>query len=153
MPKLEKIKNEIGLYKYQLKNGDVTYYYKYKDSYGKTQDVRVGRSSESYRINDARIARTAAIAKDRENPEALLIKKNRKKNIITFQDLADRYYKDKAKMKSYQDSINKYNDKIEPIFGKKNVLSIKFEDLEQYQADLLERYAPATVNYFDLRLN
>ncbi|MDF1876143.1 hypothetical protein JHD48_10405 [Sulfurimonas sp. SAG-AH-194-I05] len=114
----------------------------------KTQDVKVGRYSEGYRIADARNQRTATIAKNKDNPEALLIKKNRKKNIITFQDLADRYYTDKAKMKSYQDSINKYNDKIKPVFGKKNILAIKFEDVEQFQSDLIEEYAPPSVNYF-----
>lgn len=148
MAKLVKIKDEIGLYKYPLINDDFTYYFKYKDTYGKTQDVKVGRHSEGFRIADAKNQRIAAIAKNKDNPEALLIQKKRKKNVITFQDLADRYYKDKAKMISYQDSINKYNDKIAPLFGKKNVLAIKFEDVEQFQSDLIEEYAPASVNYF-----
>jgi integrase len=51
-------------------------------------------------------------------------------------------------MKSFQDSFNKYNDKIAPVFGKKNALAIRFEDIEQFQSDLIEEYAPASVNYF-----
>ena len=148
MAKLEKIDEEIGLYKYSLSKDDFTYYFKYKDKFGKTTDVKVGRYSEGYRLQDARNARADAIVEQRNSPEPLLIKKNKKKIVITFQDLADRYYKDKAKMKSYQDSINKYNDKIKPIFGKMNVLAIKFEDIEQFQMDLMEGYAPASVNYF-----
>jgi len=148
MAKLEKIKDEIGLYTYRLSKDDFTYYFKYKDKFGKTNDVKVGRYSEGYRLQDARNKRAAAIVDQKNSPDPLLIQKKKKKNIITFQDLADRYYKDKAKMKSYQDSINKYNDKIKPIFGNKNVLAITFEDVEQFQADLIEEYAPASVNYF-----
>lgn len=148
MAKGEKIKGETGLYKYNLANGDCTYFYTYKDSFGKVKEGTVGRYSSGYRIVDARNARIAAIAKDKDNPEALLILKKRKKQTITFQDLANRYYKDKSKMISYQDSINKYNDKIAPVFGKQNVLAMKFEDIEQFQSDLIEGYAPASVNYF-----
>lgn len=143
-----KIEDEIGLYENELVNGDKTYYYKYKDKFGKTIDVKVGRYSEGYRLQDARNARADAIVEQRKTPEPLLRQKNKKRIVITFQDLADRYYIDKKNMKSYQDSINKYNDKIKPIFGKKNVLAIKFEDIEQFQMDLMEMYAPASVNYF-----
>ncbi len=145
---MEKIKGEVGLYQRKLANGDKTYYYTYKDTYGKTQKVKAGRYSEGYRIADARNQRLAAIAANKDKPEALLIKKKQKKDVITFQDLADRYYADKKNMKSYQDSINKYNDKIKPVFGNENVLAIKFEDIEQFQMDLMEMYAPASVNYF-----
>ena len=108
---MKKIKDEVGLYKRELANGDKTYYYTFKDTYGKTHQVKAGRHSEGYRIADARNQRLAAIAKDQDKPEALLIKKKKKKNVVSFQDLADRYYTDKKNMKSYQDSINKYNDK------------------------------------------
>jgi len=145
---MEKIENTIGLYRHELANGDITYYYTYKDTYGKTQQVKVGRHSAGYRINDARNQRLAAIAENKDKPEALLVKKLKRKNLITFQDLADRYYSDKKNMKSYQDSINKYNDKIKPVFGNINVLAIKFEDVEQFQMELMEMYAPASVNYF-----
>ena len=145
---MEKIKDEVGLYEHKLANGDTTYYYTFKDTFGKTHQVKVGRHSESYRIRDARSQRLDAIAKNRDKPEALLIKKKQKKNVVSFQDLADRYYADKKNMKSYQDSINKYNDKIKPIFGKMNVQAIKFEDIEQFQMDLMESYAPASVNYY-----
>ena len=145
---MDKIEKEVGLYEHKLANDDKTYYYIFKDTFGKTHQVKVGRHSEGYRIADARSQRTDAIAKNRDKPEALLIKKKRKKNVVTFQDLADRYYIDKKNMESYQDSINKYNDKIKPIFGKMNVLAIEFEDIEQFQMDLMEGYAPASVNYF-----
>jgi len=112
---MEKIKGEVGLYQRKLANGDKTYYYTYKDTYGKTQKVKAGRYSEGYRIADARNQRLAAIAANKDKPEALLIKKKQQKDVITFQDLADRYYTDKKNMKSYQDSINKYNDKIKPV--------------------------------------
>ena len=145
---MKKIKNEIGLYEHVLANGDKTYYYTFKDSFGKTHQVKVGRYSENYRIADARSQRLKAISKNRDNPEALLVKKKQKKNIVYFQDLADRYYLDKKNMKSYQDSINKYNKNIKPVFGNMNVKAIKFEDIEQFQMDLMEEYAPASVNYF-----
>lgn len=70
MAKLEKIEGEVGLYKYPLANNDFTYYFKYKDTHGKTQDVKVGRHSESFRIKDARNQRTTAIAKNKDNPES-----------------------------------------------------------------------------------
>ncbi|MEA3371884.1 MAG: tyrosine-type recombinase/integrase [Campylobacterota bacterium] len=145
---MEKIKKEVGLYRNKLASGDTTYYYMFKDVYGKAHQVKVGRHSQGYRINDARNQRLAAIAENQDKPEALLIKKMKKKNVITFQDLADRYYVDKKNMKSYQDSINKYNDKIKPVFGNINVLAINFGDIEQFQMDLMESYAPASVNYF-----
>ena len=145
---MEKIEGEVGLYEHKLANGDTTYYYTFKDTFGKTHQVKVGRHSESYRIRDARSQRLDAIAKNRDKPEALLIKKKQKKNVILFQDLADRYYTDKKNMKSYQDSINKYNDKIKPIFGKMNIQAIKFEDIEQFQMDLIEALRPASVNYY-----
>ena len=145
---MKKIKNEIGLYENVLANGDKTYYYTFKDTLGKTHYVKVGRHSAGYRIADARSQRINAISKNRDNPEALLIKKKQKKNVVYFQDLADRYYLDKKNMKSYQDSINKYNKNIKPVFGNMNVQAIKFEDIEQFQMDLMEEYAPASVNYF-----
>ncbi len=145
---MEKIDKEVGLYKNKLANGDITYYYTFKDTFGKTHQVKVGRYSQGYRIKDARSQRLAAIAENQDKPEALLIKKMKKKNVITFHDLANRYYTDKKNMKSYQDSINKYNDKIKPVFGDMNVLAINFEDIEQFQMDLMESYAPASVNYF-----
>lgn len=145
---MKKIENETGLYKHELANNDIAYYYTFKDTFGKLHRVKAGRYSEGYRINDARNQRLAAIAENKDKPEALLVKKMKKKNVITFQDLADRYYTDKKNMKSYQDSINKYNDKIKLVFGNVNVLAIKFEDIEQFQDDLIEEYAPASVNYY-----
>ena len=120
MSKLKKIKNEIGLYQYSMSNGDITYYFKIKDAYGKTHDVKVGRHSEGFRIVDARNQRIAAIAKDKDNPKALLIQKQQKKNIITFQDLADRYYKDKAKMNGtwlYKDLALDFFRYLDPVFA------------------------------------
>jgi len=145
---MEKIDKETGLYEHELANGDITYYYTFKDTLGKTHQVKVGRRSEGYRIKDARNQRRDAISENQDKPEALLLKKRKKKDIITFQDLADRYYTDKQNMKSYKDSLNKYNDKIKPVFGSVNVLAIKFEDIEQFQMDLMEMYAPASTNYF-----
>jgi len=76
---MEKIENEIGLYRHTLANGDKTYYFTFKDTFGKIHYVKVGRHSEGYRIADARSQRVNAISKNRDKPEALLIKKKQKK--------------------------------------------------------------------------
>ena len=145
---MEKSAKFTGVYRNKLKDNDLTYYYIYKDTFGKAHQVKVGRHSSGYREKDAYNQRLAAIAKDQDNPEALLIKKLKKKDIKTFQDLADKYYSDNKKMKSYQDSINKYNDKIKPVFGKQNVLAITFDDIKKFQDGLIENYSGSTVNYF-----
>jgi integrase len=137
-----------GVYQNVLKSGDIAYYYTYKDSYGKLHKVKAGRHSEGYREIDASHQRIIAMQKDKEKPEALRIKKMARKKIITFQELADKYYEDKKEMKSHSDSLGKYNNVIKPVLGAKNVLTISFGDIEQLQRDLSERYAPASVNYY-----
>jgi len=143
---MEKSSKYTGVYRYVLKDGDIAYYYTYKDTFGKLHRVKAGRHSAGYREIDASHQRIAAIQKDKEMPEALRSKKLGKKKVVTFQDLADRYYTDRKDMKSYQDSIGKYNKIIKPVLGSRNVLTIKFEDLEKFQQELADKFLYAGNN-------
>ena len=145
---MEKSSKYTGVYRNKLQNGDITYYYTYKDTYGKLHKIKAGRHSEGYREIDASHQRIAAMQADKDKPEALRIKKMARKNVVTFQELADKYYDDKKEMKSHYDSLSKYNKVIKPVFGTQNVMTITFQEIEQFQRELAETYAPASVNYY-----
>lgn len=52
-----KSKSNVGVYREVLINGDISYYYTYKDIDGKKRWIKVGRQSNGYSERDAVVQR------------------------------------------------------------------------------------------------
>lgn len=74
-----KSKSHTGVHREKLLDGDVSYYYAYRDSQGKKRWVKVGKKSEGYLERDAVVQRREAVAKTLISNTPVYIQKHRKK--------------------------------------------------------------------------
>ena len=144
-----KSKKHTGVYQKILANGDVSYYYNYKDLDGKKIWKLVGKKSNSYSERDAVNERRKALAEISTSSEPLYIRKQKLNCVVKIRDLAKKYFDEKTEMKNHRDAYLKYINEIEPVFGSKNVYNLKADDIENFKKALIKRgYKPATINYY-----
>jgi len=145
-----KSKKHVGVYQQLLVNGDVSYYYNYKDIDGKKIWVNVGKKSDGYSERDAAVQRRKALADISSLDEPLYIQKRRQQEVVKVRELAQKYFDEKKSMKNHRDAYLKYLNKIGPVFGNKNIYKLKVEDIKNFKTYLIEveKYRPASVNYY-----
>jgi integrase len=145
-----KSKKHVGVYQHLLANGDVSYYYNYKDIDGKKVWVCVGKKSDGYSERDAASQRRKVLADISYVDEPLYIQKRKQQEIIKVRELAQKYFDEKKDMKNYRDAYLKYLNQIDPFFGDKNIYKVKVEDVRDFKKYLIEKkkYKPASVNYY-----
>ena len=144
-----KSKKHVGVYQQLLVNGDVSYYYNYKDIDGKKIWVNVGKKSDGYSERDAAVQRRKALADISSLDEPLYIQKRKQQEVVKVKELAEKYFNEKKSMKNHRDAYLKYMNRIEPVFGSKNVYNLKADDVEQFKKALIKRgYKPASINYY-----
>ncbi len=153
-PKI-KSKKFTGVY-YQniLTNGriDKNFFFTFKDKNDLNQNgqpklkwVKVGKESNGINLEITNRERNSQISKMNSGKDITLVanKKNKKKELLKFQILAERYFLDKQITK-YR--VNRYNNHIKGIFGHLDALTITKKQIK----DFLNNYAvvnePATVN-------
>lgn len=152
-PKI-KSKRFTGVY-YQniITNGkpDKNFFFTFKDKNDlnekgqpKLKWVKVGKESNGINQEITNRERNTQLSEMTNGKDITLVaNKKKKKNILPFQTLANRYFKDK-KINKYR--VNRYNNHIEPKFGNKDALNISKKQIKDFLNEYAETNEPATVN-------
>jgi site-specific recombinase XerD len=128
--------------------GQGTFYYRYKDIYGKTCTKKVGRSTEI----DLAVARTKAKALRAEialgaNPRA---EEMAEKSVLTFDNFFYQHYLPyvKPRKRSWDRDEELYRLRIKAAFGSKRLNQASRLQIQTFHSSLLdEGLAPATANH------
>lgn len=143
-----KSKSNVGVYREVLINGDISYYYTYKDIDGKKRWIKVGRQSNGYSERDAVVQRRKTITELENAQEPLYFKKHKRQEIVTLNQLAYYYFDEKREIKNYRDAYLKYQNHIAPVLGSENIQMLKADKIQKLKIILLEKgYKGSTVNY------
>ena len=138
-----------GVWKNELKNGDIAYYINYRDEQGKPVKKKVGVNTKQskFTIKDAydRLIET----KHKLATGETLTKESQRKNAQTLNDLFDQYIEwAKSNKKSWRDDQSYYNRHVRPALGSKRVKTLKALDFEKIKTQKLEEgKAPQTVTH------
>ncbi|MEA3353703.1 MAG: tyrosine-type recombinase/integrase [Campylobacterota bacterium] len=127
---------------------DKTFYIRYKDLDNKLVELKIGKYSEGIRGNYCYEQRINILNKIKlgEQPP---IRRKKEINIITFDEFANNYFKDKEiHNKDNERSKGRYKKVLYPLIGTKNVENINREDIEEIQRILIKEKSPKTVNWF-----
>ncbi len=146
-----KSKKYEGVFFNTLENGDKSYYIKYYAN-GKQYQKKIGKHSEGIRESFCNTKRIQYINEAKYGEEEA-------KELISINDLADRYHNTKTTNATYDEMISRYDFKIRPFFKNKLVADIADDDIYKFQKSLREtktgakgvgkrKMSPATVNYY-----
>jgi len=140
-----KSKKYDGVYINVLKNGDKSFYFNYKDinDGNKLKWVKVGKESGGINQDITNQKRNEQLSKMKHGEDITNVANKKKKVLLTFDDLAQRYFNDK-KINKYR--VNRYENHIKPKFGNINVENIKKIDIQSFLNDYSIDNEPATVN-------
>lgn len=126
-----------GVQYYIKANGTKSYYVRYKDETNKLKRVKVGDetdgTTEVY-CKNKRIEILNALNKGEQPPK---IVKQHRQNIITLNDVAEKYFASKENTRSTTDRKSKYKKHLSPIIGQKSILNINKSDLEGIKNNLV----------------
>ena len=115
--------SKTGVYYNLLQDGDRVYYFTYKDTNDNNKQKRqkVGKYSEGFREVNAVNARNEQISKMKHGEDITVIANKKKKAIVTFDELAQKYFTDK---RSTQNRKSRYNIHIKEAIGNKDIRNI-----------------------------
>jgi integrase len=130
-----KSKKYTGVYYNLLEDGDKSYYFNYKDINDLTENgnpklrwISVGKHSEDIREVNAYNLRNEQLSKMNHGKDITKIANKKKKELITLDTLANRYFEDK---KSSNERKQKYANHIKPLIGNKQIENIKKADINK----------------------
>jgi len=126
-----------GVWINELKNGDISYYINYRNEQGTSVKIKVGKKTiaSDFTIKDA-YAKLVETKYKLQHGEEPIVKSKRAIKII-LDDLWLEFFKyAKANKKSWRMDEQNYNKHIRPIFGKKNVKTLKSLEFESFKQDL-----------------
>jgi len=129
-----------GVWINQLKNGDISYYINYRNESGKPVKVQVGKKTltSEFSVRDA-YAKLIEVKYKLQHDQEPIIKSGRVTK-IKFDDLWEEFLKyAKANKKSWSIDEQNYKKHIKPIFGNKNVKSLKSLDFEDFKQALFAK--------------
>lgn len=152
-PKI-KSKKFTGVYSQSIiTNGrsDVMYFFNFKDKNNLDKNskprltwVKVGKKSQGMSLEIANRERNSQISEMNNGKDITSVAiKKKKRDILKFQTLADRYFVDK---RITQARMNRYNIHIKPIFGHADCYSITKKQIKDFLYKYSLKAAPATVN-------
>lgn len=152
MVKRIKSKKYTGVYYRELLNSDRAFEFTYKDLEGRKRWIKVGL--ESHSINEAftnrkRIETINKLKLDGDEPA--FIKKRTAIKKISLNAVANAYfadYENRAKPNIFKESLFKYQNKIEPFFGKNPVTDITKEAVEKWLKGFKKDYKQASINSY-----
>lgn len=139
-----------GVCFYDLKNGDKSYYVRYKIN-GKQRLVKIGKHSEGIRESFCYKKRAEYINAAKFGDESL--------EPIGLDGLAKKYHDTKVTNATYEEMLSRYEYKIKPFFKDKLVSKITEDDIYSFQKELMNtktgakgvgkrKMSPSTVNYY-----
>ena len=152
MAKRIKSKKYTGVYYRELEDGDRVFEFTYKDLEGKKKWIKVGLAS--YNINESfanrkRIETINKLKLDGDEPD--FIKKRKAVKKISLNAVANKYFADyemRAKLNIFKESLFKYQNKVEPYFGKMPVDEITKEAVEKWLKSFKKDYKQASINSY-----
>lgn len=147
-----KSKKYTGVYYRELEDGDRVFEFTYKDLEGKKKWIKVGLAS--YNINESfanrkRIETINKLKLDGDEPD--FIKKRKPVKKISLNAVANKYFADyemRAKPNIFKESLFKYQNKVEPYFGKTPVDEITKEAVEKWLKSFKKDYKQASINSY-----
>lgn len=121
---------KTGVYYNETDDKDKVYYFTYNDINDKNKKkwVKVGRYSEGIRVINAFNLRNEQISKMKHGKDITVITAKKKKELITLDTLANRYFEDK---KSTNERKQKYSNHIKPLIGNKQIENITKADIKK----------------------
>ncbi|WP_297483674.1 site-specific integrase [Sulfurimonas sp.] len=119
---------KTGVYYNPLEDNDKVFYFTYNDinDNKKKKWVKVGKYSDGIREVNAFNLRAEQISKMKHGKDITVIANKKKKEIVTFDNLAQTYFKDK---KSTSNRMSRYNIHIKPRIGNKDIQNISKESI------------------------
>lgn len=120
---------KTGVYYNTLEDGDKVFYFTYNDinDNKKKKWVKVGKYSDGIREINAFNLRAEQLSKMQHGEDITVIATKKKKEIVTFDDLAQTYFKD---MNSTPNRMSRYNIHIKDIIGNKDIQNINKNNIE-----------------------
>ena len=152
MAKRIKSKKYTGVYYRELEDGDRVFEFTYKDLEGKKKWIKVGLASHNINESFANRKRIETINKlklDGDEPD--FIKKRKPVKKISLNAVANKYFADyemRAKPNIFKESLFKYQNKVEPYFGKTPVDEITKEAVEKWLKSFKNDYKQASINSY-----
>lgn len=127
--------SKTGVYYNILEDDDKVFYFTYNDinDNKKKKWVKVGKFSDGIREINAFNLRAEQISKMKHGKDITIIANKKKKEIVTFDNLAQTYFKDKNSTKN---RMSRYNIHIKDILGSKYIYNIKKEDIVNLLKDV-----------------
>ncbi len=154
--KRERLKKFLGVYQRKSHtrprfNGklDICFEITYKDSQRKKIWEKIGWLSEGVTAAYAAQIRAERVRDIRLGEEVIPLQQ-RKKEVITFGDVAKRYLKwAKSNKKSWRDDNSRYENHLKPVLADKPLKDVTPEILEDIKEDLKDnkKLTPATVKH------
>lgn len=128
---------KTGVYYNETEDKDKVYYFTYNDinDNRKKKWVKVGKYSEGIREINAFNLRNEQISKMKHGKDITVITTKKKKELITLNLLANRYFEDK---KSSNERKQKYSNHIKPLIGNKQIENIKKIDIKKVINSVLD---------------
>ena len=126
---------KTGVYYNDLENGDKSFYFNYRDinDNKKLKWTHVGKYSEGIREINAFNLRAEQLSKMKHGKDITVIANKKKIEIVTFDDLAQTYFKDKNSTKN---RMSRYNIHIKSVLGSKDIFKIKKESITKLLKDV-----------------
>ncbi|MCX6052653.1 MAG: site-specific integrase [Campylobacterales bacterium] len=126
---------KTGVYFNSLEDGDKVFYFSYNDitDNKKKKWIKVGKYSDGIREINAFNLRAEQISKMQHGEDITVIATKKKREIVTFDDLAQTYFKDKN---STPNRMSRYNIHIKEAIGNKDIHKISKETIENLLKDV-----------------
>jgi len=128
---------KTGVYYNETEDKDKVYYFTYNDinDNKKKKWVKVGKYSEGIREINAFNLRNEQISKMKHGKDITAIATKKKKEILTLNTLANRYFEDK---KSSNERKQKYTNHIKPLIANKQIENITRADIKKVINSVLD---------------
>lgn len=138
-----------GVQLYHKSTGDISYYIRYKDENNKLRRVKIGDKSKGITEVYCYQKRSEIMNKIRLGEEPPALAKKKKKKIITLNNIADIYFKQKAlHVRDISKHYRRYPPSLKEKFGEEDITNITADKILEFQTERFNKgYAPATINY------
>ena len=124
-----------GVYYNSLEDDDKVFYFTYNDinDNKKKKWVKVGKYSDGIREINAFNLRAEQLSEMKHGRDITVIANKKKKDIVTFDNLAQKYFQNKN---STPNRMSRYNTHIKDIIGNKDISKIDRESIKKLLKDI-----------------
>lgn len=141
-----KSKKYTGVYSRKKADGDITYYFVYKNIDRKPTYQKVGLKSQGITEQYVYEKRNEFVL-ELKNGEIPKLLRSNKQHVIKFNDIAEYYFTNRVTRSSVKRK-KLYELRLKPEFGNKSVYSIKTTDILEFRNRYAKKFAPHTVNLY-----